>query len=258
MANETPSSDTPQFGKAEYASQPKAGVCMLCGRELGTVYYRVRNAIGCESCALQAKASGPANSHSAFVKAIMLGIGAAIIGMICYAAFTIMTGIEIGYVSLGVGFLVGKAMKLGSGGMGGRRYQIAAVLLTYAAVSLAAIPIAISQYAKESHPKTPVATTQTPSGDSGQMPAAQSSSPDSDVPKTNSPSFLTMIGSLVAIGLASPFLDLQGDFAHGAIGLLILFVGMRFAWQMTAGTETPSVLGPYANRVTSPAPAPPL
>jgi hypothetical protein len=256
MTNETPSSSTPQFGKAEYAPQQKAGACALCGRELGAAYYRVKNAIACESCALQAKSMAPADSHSAFTKAILLGIGAAIIGMICYAAFTIITGIEIGYISLGVGYLVGKAMKMGSGGFGGRRYQIAAVILTYAAVSLAAIPIAISQYAKSSHPKAPVTATQSPAGDAGQAPAAQPDASDGDGANASHPSFLGTIGSLVALGLASPFLDFQADAVHGAIGLLILFVGMRFAWQMTAGSETPAVAGPYANRVATPAPPP--
>ena len=38
-----------------------------------------------------------------------------------------------------------KAMMKGSGGIGGRRYQVAALLLTYGSVSMAAVPIAISQ-----------------------------------------------------------------------------------------------------------------
>ena len=41
--------------------------------------------------------------------------------------------------------LGGKAMHLGSRGVGGRRYQLVAVLLTYLAVSLSAVPIAIHQ-----------------------------------------------------------------------------------------------------------------
>jgi len=55
----------------------------------------------------------------------------------------------IGYVSLASANIVGKAIKMGSGGMGGRRYQIAAALLTYSAVSIAAIPIFISQIVKD-------------------------------------------------------------------------------------------------------------
>jgi hypothetical protein len=45
------------------------------------------------------------------------------------------------------------------------------------------------------------------------------------------------------IGIASPFLDLQNP-THGIIGLIILFVGLRFAWQFTAG-RTLHVSGPH-------------
>ena len=61
--------------------------------------------------------------------------------MIVYATFTIVTICTIGYIALAVGWLVAKAIMKGSNGIGGRRYQVAAVLLTYAAISLAAVPI---------------------------------------------------------------------------------------------------------------------
>src|SRR5437870_13852045 len=52
-------------------------------------------------------------------------------------------------------------------------------------------------------------------------------------------------GSLALLGLASPFLELQ-DPIHGVIGLVILFVGIRIAWRMTAGSPI-EVLGPFVN-----------
>jgi hypothetical protein len=48
-------------------------------------------------------------------------------------------------MSLAVGYIVGKAMMKGSAGLGGRRYQVVAVALTYAAVSLSFIPLVVSQ-----------------------------------------------------------------------------------------------------------------
>ena len=80
------------------------------------------------------------DSHAAFTRALLYGIGAAVLGMILYAVFEIATGLIVGYVSLAVGWMVGTAMMKGSNGVGGRRYQVAAVLLTYAAVSMAAVP----------------------------------------------------------------------------------------------------------------------
>ena len=104
--------------------------------------------MACEGCVQELERRQPADSHAGYVRGMLFGAGAAIVGMASYAGFTILTGLYIGYVSLAVGWLVGKAIMLGSKGIGGRRYQIAAVVLTYAAVSLAAVPIAISYHVK--------------------------------------------------------------------------------------------------------------
>jgi hypothetical protein len=56
-------------------------------------------------------------------------------------------------------------------------------------------------------------------------------------------SFGKAISMLALIGIASPILDLEEP-AHGLIGLIILFVGIRFAWTFTAG-RTVKVSGPY-------------
>jgi hypothetical protein len=113
-------------------------------------------------------------------------------------------------------------MIMGLGGVRGRRYQIAAVLLTYMAVSLSAVPIALSQQMKHRNEH-----------------AAQTSQPQIGTPK---PSAAKAIGVLAMLGLASPFLELA-DPVHGLIGLVILFVGIRIAWQLTAGKQV-NIVGP--------------
>jgi hypothetical protein len=251
MAEQSASSGVPQFNKAEYSAQ-RANQCEMCGQALGAAYYRVKNAVACEACALKAKSELPADAHSDFIRALVYGIGAAILGMIVYAAFTIITSIEIGIMSLVVGFLVGRAMKIGAKGAGGTRYQIAAVILTYAAVSMAAVPIAIFQESKHADTQVTAPAASTPDS-----PAASSAGSESSAASGSSvrPSALGTLGVLIFLGLASPFLDLSGDFVHGAIGLVILFVGIRYAWRLTAGTETPPVSGPFANRAPTASPA---
>jgi hypothetical protein len=155
------------------------------------------------------------DSHSAFVRGICFGIGAAILGLALYAGFALATGWIVGFVSLAVGYIVGKAIVFGSRGVGGRRYQVAAVLLTYIAVSMAAVPIAIYQQTKHR---------------SAQQQAHASDPATAGEPKMSP---LRALGVLTAIGLASPFLDLANP-AHGVIGLIILFVGIRIAWRLTA------------------------
>jgi hypothetical protein len=150
-------SNVPQFGTAEYARKPGAETCQSCGAGISDQYFRVNGALACPICANQAQAKMPKDTHTAFVRGLTFGIGGAIVGLIVYAAFGILTGLVIGYVSLAVGWIVGKAIKKGSNGIGGMRYQIAAALLTYSAVSLAAVPMGIAQYLKsERVHKTPV------------------------------------------------------------------------------------------------------
>jgi hypothetical protein len=55
------------------------------------------------------------------------------------------------------------------------------------------------------------------------------------------------VGVLALLGLASPFLELS-DPAHGVIGLIILFVGIRIAWKITADRPV-NILGPLSEAV---------
>ena len=140
------SSDVPQFSTAEYADKAGATACKACGQKISGPHYRVNGVPACASCTQRLRDQLPQDSHQAFVRAILFGIGGAILGFGIYVAFALATGWMVGYISLAVGYLVGKAMVMGSRGVGGRRYQVAAVLLTYVAVSLAAVPIALSAH----------------------------------------------------------------------------------------------------------------
>ncbi len=143
--------------------------------------------------------------HAVFIKSIVYGIGAGILGCILYAAFTIVTHIEIGYLAVGVGFLVGKAMMAASENLGGQKYQIASAVLTYFAVSMASVVEILWQIHK-------------------------------DGVKLNLMSGRVFL-FLAKYGVASPFLELK-DGVNGIIGLVILIVGIRAAWRITAGTRT--------------------
>lgn len=176
---------TPQFSTAEYQTQPATDTCKLCGQPLSIGYYQTSDGKCCEACA-----------SKVFPRAVLLGLVGAAIGLALYAGFEIMTNIVIGYVSLAVGFIVAKAILMGSKGIGGRRYQVLALILTYLAVSLSFIPVFLSF----SH-----------------LSITEVSSP-----------------KLLMLGLISPFWELTIEPGSGLIGLVILLVGIRIAWRMTA------------------------
>jgi hypothetical protein len=247
---------TPQFGTAEYPSAPGSDTCKSCKQTLTGLYYRINGALACQKCTEQLKAQLPKDSHSAFVRGLVFGIGGAILGLILYSGFGILTGIVIGYVSLAVGFIVGKAIRFGSGGIGGRRYQIAAGLLTYAAVSMAAVPIGISMAIKDKKIEPPARVEQSPSASapSGENSPSNGTAGSSSPQKDSKPQMGVgaVIAGLALLGLASPFLELRDPF-HGIIGLVILFVGIRIAVQLTAGPKL-DIIGPFTAGASMPPP----
>jgi len=241
---------TPQFETAEFQNKPGANACFVCHQPISGSYYRINSRMACAACTERLRASVPKDSHAAFVRASIFGVGAAIVGLVLYALVGIATGLEIGYVSLAVGWMVGVAMMKGSGGLGGRRYQIVALLLTYAAVSLAAIPIAISQSNKMKKAAQAQYQNTSPQNDS-----AQSSPPDSSgdeqpalpegSPQRHTPGMASVVGYMALLGLASPFLELASNPFNGLIGLVILLVGIRIAWRMTRGRPALAFDGPF-------------
>ncbi|HVM93380.1 MAG TPA: hypothetical protein VMT67_11245 [Terriglobales bacterium] len=253
---------TPQFGTAEYVNSPSTDHCQYCHQPVPNTYYRINDSIACAACAGKARGELARDTHSAYVRALLFGIGAAILGMILYATFEIVTGIIIGYVSLAVGWFVGKAMIKGSGGVGGRRYQITAALLTYAAVSMAAVPVWIhyagehkraQQQKLEQSQKTAEEQRQleTEFGQPHQAPNPHASAPPAQ-PPVQKMGFAAAIGQLALIGIASPFMEVWegGPSASWAIGIIILLVGIRIAWRMTAGRPL-EVYGPFNNSASS-------
>jgi hypothetical protein len=251
---------TPQFGTAEYVGTPGNDHCQFCHQPVAGTYYRVNDAMSCPACADKVRGELAKDTHSAFVRGILFGIGAAIAGMILYATFAITTGIIIGYVSLAVGWMVGKAIIKGSGGIGGRRYQIAAAVLTYAAVAMAAVPIWI-HYARaeqQNGHQRQTATQQQSENDFNQQehaanpqfanPQSGDSQPGNSRSTGPRPSPATVVAKLALLGIASPIIEVwEGGPSLGwAIGIVILIVGIRIAWRLTAGRPL-QIYGPFEN-----------
>jgi hypothetical protein len=197
----------PQFDTAEFKSAGNA--CAFCKTALSAGYYRVQGKLTCANCFQKIQRSMPLDSHAAFSRAVIFGIGGAFLGMAIYAGVVYATHWTIGYLALAVGYIVAKAMMMGSGNIGGRRYQIVAALLTYAAISVSEAVIYVLQRG---------------------------------LPKENVGAFVV---NLVIYGLLSPFLDFAGSPINGILGLVILFVGLSIAWRMTAGNAKLKIEGPY-------------
>lgn len=240
------------FDRAQYEGETVSqNDCVYCGRGITTEYYRVGGHMACPVCAQQAQSLVPPNSHNVFLRALSLGAAAAVVGCVGYALIIILTGWTIGYAAVGVGFLIGWAMRKTAGQHGGRRYQWAAALLTYAAVAVAFVPIFLHQMNKDkadeanTHQQTP-STSATASSQNG-----VASKPD--VPKEESVGlgkFALSCVVLLGFGLISPVLEIMGSPAHGLLNAFIIFIGVRYAWQMMA-VRTVEVDGPFEAATTT-------
>jgi len=247
------SNPSPQFGTAEYIGKPGNDHCQFCHQPIAGNYYRINKSMACGGCAEKMRGGLATDSHAAFTRALLYGIGAAVLGMILYAVFEIATGLIVGYVSLAVGWMVGTAMMKGSNGVGGRRYQVAAVLLTYAAVSMAAVPVWIHygnkhQQEQQQRQTQGQQTQQQLDEEQRQLETESGQRPSQPVPKSAQQriSLGAWLARAALIGLASPFLEvLGGGVTFGwLIGVVILFVGMKIAAKLTAG-RTIEIFGPF-------------
>lgn len=206
------------FLRAEYEGDPPAvPVCSFCQHPVPTEYYRVASRMACVACAQRAETLVVSDSHKAYVRGTLFGLGGAIAGCAGYAIVQSF-GFMIGFVAIGVGWLVGTAMMKGSRGVGGRRYQVTAAVLAYVAIAMAFLPILIqvaSQTAQK-HPKEHVTFGK----------------------------FLLGVAILLGFGLVSPIVKFFFSVASGLFGLLFLFFGIQAAWKLTAkrGVE---IEGPF-------------
>jgi hypothetical protein len=225
-----PSVDDLQFHRAEpinkdeEASSPQ--ICAACKLPLQSEYFKVQNHVICPACAAKIEAGRQAPKPIPWARAILFGSGAALAGCILYA-IVLMMGVQIGIVALLVGYMVGKAIRYATYGVGGRPQQVLAVALTYFAISTSFVPVMIYQVAKDvkSRPK-PV--------DSAQVKPAK---PPMAAARA--------IGGLLVVATISPFLELFSSPVGGLISLFILFIGLQRAWALTARHEI-GITGPFA------------
>lgn len=226
--------------------------CARCAQGIDAEYYEVGGAIVCPACksALEAEANA-GSAGGRLSRALLYGLGGAAAGAALYYAIVALTGYEIGLVAIAVGWMVGRAVQLGSRHRGGRVYQAIAVGLTYIAIVSTYVP-----YIIDAMEETPAASAS--AGDSTSVAnrlarpeSAEDAAPalsDAAADGTTEASagfgiaqLVMGVGILLLIAMAAPFL--AG--LENIIGLLIIGFALWQAWQMNR--RAPLVItGPYA------------
>ena len=223
-----PSVDALQFRRAQPIGNTEAQEsksCAACKQSIAGEYYQVQNHAICPQCAAKIQTGRQAQRPVPWLRVALYGAGAALAGCILYA-IPLAMGFQIGIVALGVGWMVGRAIRSGAYGAGGRAQQILAVALTYFAISTSFLPAGIFIGIKHAVAAKSAAA----------QPKIQAAKPALAPGKA--------IAGLLVLAAISPFLELGSAPVGGLISLFILFIGLQRAWALTAGHEI-LVTGPY-------------
>ncbi len=249
--NAAPGGNALQFDRAELGDAPHDGVtCGICKRTVSDEYFQVNGAVACGACkdALVARRSG-GSRIARLLGAGGLGLLAAIAGAAIWIVIVRVTRYEIGLVAIGVGLLVGAAVRRGSGGRGGWAYQTIAVVLTYSAMVAYYVPYVIDglRQGAETHATervgpapAPAPAPAAPSEAAHLADAAGSAAPAAPEPAVSFVGIVLALAVVVGIAFAAPFL--AG--AQNIIGILIILFALYEAWKLNRRQEL-TVTGPF-------------
>lgn len=239
-----PHSDSPltglQFGKAEYEdNRPKCGACRAV---LEHSYYQLAGQNICPTCAEVVKTQQGRPKNTWVMRGALYGAGMAAGCSIVYAIITWVTHMELALIAILVGYLIGKAVRKGSNGLGGRRCQVLAVALTYIAITFGYIPLVVKSVINVVNRHAAAATEQQKAGQPGST-AAPPAKPPKLGPVAAVITIVAVAVVVVAFALAAPFIKLSAGLG-GILGLFIIFLGLQRAWQLTA-RDNRLLMGPY-------------
>lgn len=130
------------FTQAQFEGvAPGSTPCAVCQQPLTTRYWSANGAMVCGTCAQQLQAGPPAEGgFLRILKALLFGGGAGLAGAIGYGLIIHYARMELALVTILIGWMVGKAVRFGSEGRGGRVYQVMGAVLTYVFCMFAYIP----------------------------------------------------------------------------------------------------------------------
>jgi hypothetical protein len=107
--------------------------CAACKRPIAGTYYETNGAVLDPACA--ERLGGKSGGVAGFPVALLYGVGAALAGtLVWYLLMKAMRGTTLGIFAIALGYAVGRAVRIGTGGRGGAVYQALAMLLTYASI----------------------------------------------------------------------------------------------------------------------------
>jgi len=218
-----------QFETAGTVAATAAVTCATCQRTVPDTYFEADGQVlctGCKDAALASRQGGSGLVRA--LSALALGVLAATVSAVAWYLIVELTGFELGIVAVGVGVLVGAAVRAGAKGRGGVLYQALAIVLTYLAIASSYVPPAVEAF--RAHAQQEVAA-------GGEEPSAEERRALDTV----------IVATAVFFALTWPVMQVTEG---GFIGLLILGFALYEAWKLNRRGQL-AVQGPFRVAATS-------
>jgi hypothetical protein len=134
-----------QFDKADFGSTaPAALACAECSVPIGSAYFEAAGRVLCEPCRYKIEEFLKSRAGlGGGLKALAAGVAAGVVGWIIYYAVLALSGYEFGLIAVVVGFMVGRAVRWGSGNRGGAWFQAMAIAITYVTIVSTYVPMVV-------------------------------------------------------------------------------------------------------------------
>jgi hypothetical protein len=236
--------EVPRFNVVDAITPVGTAPCAECRGPIVDTYFEADKGVICAACQTRVTAAPSESSKQHIGRALAFGIAAAIVSSAAYFALLATTGREMTVLILLVGFGVGKAVRIGSRGRGGRRLQWLAVVLTYASVAATYVPFVMKGYSRQS--MAVAETFAIPSADARYFGVAPTPVPAAATAPSLGSTALGF-GGLLLLALAAPLIE----GVNNVFALLFTLGAMAQAWRMNRSTAR-VITGPYRVRANGP------
>jgi hypothetical protein len=253
MSNQSALPGAPMsFESASPSDGVPLAICASCNEPIRVVYYEANGSVLCSRCRGKLEAQvGSSGGMRRFRRALGFGLGAAVAGAAVYFGIAAATDHTFAIVAVFVGFIVGKAVFVGTGHRGGRRYQVLAVVLTYFAIASTYLP----EVMKEARPKVALSSdslkaevrsdwSRTEATGTDSLASADAATPPAAGKAAHEQiSFGTYLIAFAGILLLTAALPIIAGFSS-IISVVILGVGLVQAWRLNRAVNV-TISGPY-------------
>src|SRR5215211_3475572 len=243
--------DVPTFSVVDAVTPVGTAPCAKCRGPIVDTYYEADQGVICVACqagmtALERQSA--AEGH--FRRALSFGVLAALAAATGYVALLAATGRELTIAVLLIGLVVGKAVRIGGRGRGGRRFQWLAVALTYLAIASTYVPFVVKGYSRSSSLAASAAGVARDGAPASTLDTrflmVAAEPPPVPAPTKSLGATALGLGALLLLAVAAPVLE----GANHIVGALLMLAALVQAWRLNRRVDV-TITGPYRVRPQS-------